>query len=323
MRFENITTQIKHIEKGKIDFAHEIYLKEIELDNRPAYYEKLLFKNFIRWFDNKVIEALDKDYESYILLKNNKKLEEIKELYPSSYVTSLSSIIPHEDKETIFEYIRVQDYHTSLFRLLYRHMYNDKENFKIKEDNYEKGYIIFEIKPLTDSISNFRNRCNSKNYVRINKNIDLLLNKIENACKKYETYEKTGVLIEDINIEENNDYKSFISEQTKAEIELYTRFIKELDFFVLSRDIIYDTDKLYVFKNNEDRINIKVNGTAKITIEDVLEVSTKDTNISSILNIEKYIYPCWRIAYDHFYNQGMNYNVIEDNDKYLKIKSFL
>lgn len=323
MRFENITTQIKDIEKNKIDFAHEIYLKEIELDNRPAYYEKLLFKNFIRWFDNKVIEALDKDYESYILLKNNKKLEEIKELYPSSYVTSLSSIIPHEDKETIFEYIRVQDYHTSLFRLLYRHMYNDKENFKIKEDNYEKGYIVFEVKPLTDSNSNFRNRCNNKNYVRVNKRVDLLLNKIENACKKYETYEKTGVITEDINIEENNEYKSFMSEQTKAEIELYSRFIEELDFFVLSRDIIYDTDKLYVFKNNEDRSNIKVNGTAKITIEDVLNLAIEDTNISSILNIEKYIYPCWRIAYDHFYNQGMNYNVIEDNDKYLKIKSFL
>ena len=323
MRFENITTQIKDIEKNKIDFAHEIYLKEIELDNRPAYYEKLLFKNFIRWFDNNVIEALDKDYESYILLKNNKKLEEIKELYPSSYVTSLSSIIPHEDKETIFEYIRVQDYHTSLFRLLYRHMYNDKENFKIKEDNYEKGYIVFEVKPLTDSNSNFRNRCNNKNYVRVNKKVDLLLNKIENACKKYETYEKTGVITEDINIEENNEYKSFMSEQTKAEIELYSRFIEELDFFVLSRDIIYNTDKLYVFKNNEDRSNIKVHDMARITIEDVLEVSIKDTNISSILNIEKYIYPCWRIAYDHFYNQGMNYNVLEDNDKYIKIKSFL
>lgn len=321
MRFEDIMSRIKNIEKNKIDIAREFYLKEIELDNRPAYYEKLVFKNFIEWLDSKVIETIGKNYELYVLVKDNNKSKEIKELYPDSKIISLSSIIPFEDYEIISEYIGIQRYQNSLFRLLYRHIYNDKENFHIKKDNVKKGYIVFEIKTLTDNIYNFKNRYKNKKYIRVNKNINENLNKIEYLCKKYETFNNTEEIIEDI-IDEQY-YKSYMSKATKAEIELYNRFMIELDFFVLSRNIIYNTDKLYVFKNYEDRKSSNIPGINKIVIEDILNESIKDTDINSILNIEKYIYPCWRIACEHFYNQGMNYNVLEDEDKYIKIKSFL
>lgn len=323
MIFENIMNKVKDLEEDKIDIAEKIYLEEIKLEHRPSYYEHLLFNNIICWFDDLVIKVLASADNGYVFIKNNKKEKEVREKYPDVKVILLSDVIPAEKRSIITEYIRLKGYSTSLYRLLYRHLYNDKENFKVVKDEYFEGYVVFEVKPLTESVSNFRNRYNNKNYFEINESTDLLFKKIQFATAKYKNFKETGVLACNGKTEFDFSDNSFVSELTLCEIELYKLFIKELDFFVLTRNIIYNEDKLYVLKRNKDRETVKVEGICKITIEDVVAMSLKNTNISSVLDIDKYVYICWLIALDHFNNQRMNYNIIEENDEYIRIKSFL
>lgn len=190
----------------------------------------------------------------------------------------------------------------------------------------EEGYVIFEIADLTENSSNFRNRYENKNYSLFNDNTEYCINKVYKLIDDYIEYIGTGSFNEDDN-EDSIKNKAFVSEETQAEIMLYKAFIKELDFFVLTRNLIYKTDKLHVFKNNEDRSStpLKITGVAPsmITIEDILNHAIQDTDIDEVLDIKRYIYPCWRIAIEHFDNQGWNYNIVEEHDKYILVKSFL
>lgn len=327
MRFRDILDEVdKTKRKDKYSYAVELYLKEIQIKNTPMYYEKIVFGDIIKLFDTKIIKSLDKNYDSYIIVKNNNKTKDLQEEYPESMVISIYDIInSSKDVKDIREYLKIKNYTGSLFRVIYRHIYNDKENFKIKKDVLEKGYVIFEIKDLTDSTSNFRNRYANKNYPMFKDNTEHSINKIYGLIDSYRKYEKTGVFKE----EDSKDYKytKFISKETEAEIMLYKKFIQEFDMFVLTKHWMYTSDKLYIFKNDEDKDSIYSKTPEMepnyITIENALNVLLEDSDINKILDVKKYIYPCWRIALEHFDNQGWNYNIVEENDKYILIKSFL
>ena len=88
-------------------------------------------------------------------------------------------------------------------------------------------------------------------------------------------------------------------------------------------------DKINLYKrfgdwNKDDNVasyKSVLDKSCNTSIESIIERSIQDTNIGEILDIEKYIYPCWRIAYAHIRNDKSNYEILDN--KFAKANPYL
>ena len=319
MRFEDILNKVK--ENSNTDLLKEVYLNDMKLENRPSYYEKKLFINLIEWFDVRLVTSMEGEHDSYVLIRDIKKEKEIASLYPNSKTFKITDLIPKEDLKLISDYINIEKYKGSLFRILYRHIYNDKKNFKIIKDEVSDGYIVFTVNELSDESNPLAQIYIANNYKNIIEESISIMKKHSGSTDKELDVIRQALLAK--GAKEDLRYSTLASNETKSEIELYRRFLEELDLYILSKNINHNIDKLYIYKNNKCRDNSDKNDVPRISIEYIVNNAIKGTEIAKYLNVDKYVYPCWRIACDHFKNQGMNHHLLEDENDFVKIKLFV
>lgn len=305
----------------------EVYIKESNREDRPLFYENEMYSNCIDLFDKLIVAVLSRNNKSFIVCKTEKKKKELKKEFKNFNIIAIDNIYAtYKRNKKLKEYITISNYHDSLFRIIYRHLYNDKENFHIVKDNIKNGYIIFNIKNENSKKYHFRSQLPEQNIVQHRSDI---LNKVKESIKELKE------------LEDNNKLRvDRVHPKIFIEKLIYQTFISSLEGTILMDLLNKNTNKITIAKSKSDDNSRIKNKNNVVYIEELVPNLIKELRAeihNSYINPqeaekelisfddEKYIYPCWVMACDHFFNNGMNYNVIEGDryEGYLNLRVFI
>lgn len=331
MDFKNIYRNIQTLHKSKMsDFLpsvgyiefEKIYFEEILIDGSPSYYEKILYIRFLGVLDNLILSRSIFNSQ-FIICHTDSQISGLKNNYPNYFILSVDNIVDKiaDSDKYIKEFIDVEKHYHSLFRIAYRHIYNkNKKVFLIEEDKLKSKYIVFS---MDNDATSFL-KTDLFKYSKVNPIVDYVDEMLcINSIKK-----NSGI---PYNERLTNENKILIDENM-AEIELYKRFICSLDYELLMHTLTNKNENMIIYKRRYDwkedvdtiRYEKSIDKYSYISIEYIIEEAIKDTNLDEILDIDKYVYPCWRILYAHILNDKMNFYIIEDafkkSNPYMYIK---
>lgn len=319
MDFKNVYKNIQTLHKSKInDFLpsvgfvefEKIYFEEILMDSRPSYYEKILYIRFLGVLDSLILSR-NIFNSHFIICHTDSQIAGLKNAYPNYFIISVDNIVDKiiEADKKMKEFIDVEKYYLSLFRIAYRHIYNkNKEIFLVEEDKLKSKYIVFS---MNNDVTSFL-KTDLFKYNKVNPIVDYVDEMLcINIIKK-----NSGIPYDKPLINENK----ILVDENMAEIELYKRFICFLDYKLLIHALINKNENMVIYKRKgdweKDVDSIKYekleNKYSYISIEEIIKESIKDTNLDDILDIDKYIYPCWRILNTHILNDKANFYIIKD-----------
>lgn len=301
----------------------ELYIQESNREDRPLFYQNEIYNNCIELFDKLIIKLLSKNTKSFIFCKTAKKKNELKSQYKGFNIINIDDVYAtYKRRKITNEYIKISNYYNSLFRMIYRHLYNDKENFEIIKDNLKNGYIMFNISSHDTKKYHFRSKLVKQDSI---KDSNAILSAIKDSIK------------------ELNDDKlrvDRIHPKVFYEKLIYATFIGGLEGHILIHILKNNINKITIAKN-KNKNNSKIKNTDNVIyIEDIclsIIEELRRTVYNTYLNPEdakkelqsfdtkKYIYPCWVMACDHFANNGLNYHIIDGDryDEYMHIRIFI
>ena len=134
----------KVLKEKRFLIEDEIYISELVKQNTPSFYEKMLIIKFLPALD-KIISFKNIFNPNFILCVNEDNIEEFKNKYKDYHIISVKDVVNEiEDIETISEFVNVKTYFLALFRIGYRHIYNDTETFEVYDSQVSgDAYILF------------------------------------------------------------------------------------------------------------------------------------------------------------------------------------
>lgn len=302
----------------------EIYISELIKQQTPSFYEKMLIIKFLPALD-KIISFKNIFNPNFMLCINKNTIEGIRDKYKMFHIITIEDIVNEiEDIETIREFIDIKRYFLTLFRMAYRHVHNDIETFEVYDSQVSgDAYLLFS---TTNDITYF---------------FEADLNRYNNI-NPIEKYSEEIVITTKIKLDKGisvgsplQDEDKILIDKNMAEIELYIRFLCNLEYHLLIHSLVNKNDKINIYKrvgdwnqgNNVTTYENFFDEKCNTSIESIIERSIQDTNLGELLDIEKYIYPCWRIAYTHIKNDKSNYEILDNKftkeNPYLFIKLVL
>lgn len=296
----------------------EIYISELVKQNVPSFYEKMLIIKFLPTLD-KIISFKNIFNPKFVLCVNDDKIDEFKNKYKDACIITIKNVVSKiEGIETISKFINVKEYFLTLFRMAYRHVYNDVKTFKVYDSKVSgDAYLLF----LTTSDITYFFKADLNKYNNIN---------------PIEKYSEEMLITTKIKLDKGisvgsplKDEDKILIDKNMAEIELYIRFLCNLEYHLLIHSLVNKNDTINIYKragdwnqgNNLTTYEHFFDEKCNTSIESIIERSIQDTNLGELLDIEKYIYPCWRIAYTHIKNDKSNYKILDN--KFTKENPYL